>query len=115
MGPYIPAMLVTVLAFGLPLLPATLLLVSLRAKRALDALAPLQFALLVGGAVLAIEMGHAQGQAGAAVTVMMAIAGLFAAVLRKDTIARRAIYSFDWEKFERDFHFYVLTADWLSS
>jgi hypothetical protein len=115
MAPYIPVMLITVLAFALPLVPASLLLVSLRAKRALDALAPLQFAILVGGAVLAVNMSHTQGQAGAAVTVMVAIAGLFAAVLRKDTIARRALYSFDWEKFERDFHFYVLTADWLGT
>lgn len=115
MGPYIPAMLITALAFALPLVPALLLLVSLRAKRALDALAPLQFAILVGGAVLAVNMGHAPGQGGAALTVMVAITGLFAAVLRKDCIARRALYSFDWEKFERDFHFYVLTADWLGS
>jgi hypothetical protein len=115
MAPYIPAMLVTALAFALPVLPASLLLVSLRAKRALDALAPLQFAILLGGAVLAVDMGHAPGQTGAAMTVMVAIAGLFAAVLRKDCIARRALYAFDWEKFERDFHFYVLTADWLGS
>lgn len=115
MVPYIPAMLVTALAFALPVLPASLLLASLRAKRALDALAPLQFAILVGGAVLAVDMGHRPGQAGAAVTVMVAIAGLFAAVLRKDCIARRALYAFDWEKFERDFHFYLLTADWMGS
>lgn len=108
-------MLTSVFALVLPIFPALLLLVSLRAKKALDALAPLQFAILVGGAVLAVNMQHSTGQAGAAVAVMIAIAGLFAAVLRKDTIARRALYSFDWEKFERDFHFYVLTADWLGS
>lgn len=100
-----------VIAMVSPLLPASLLIVSLRAKRALDVLAPLQFVALVCGAVLAIGLAHAQGANVAALTVLLAFAGLLTAVLRKDSIARRAAYSFDWEKFERDLHFYSIIAD----
>lgn len=103
----------TVVALVSPLLPASLLLLSLRAMRTLDVLPPLQFAALLLGAILAVETK--QGLPGATTTVLFAITGLFTAVLRKDSIARRAAYSFDWEKFERDFHFYVLTAGWLGS
>jgi hypothetical protein len=91
-----------------PILPAVLLVLTLRAKRALDALAPLQFGALLSGAVLAVSAEHAQGLAAAAATVSIAIVALFATVLRKDSLARRAAYSFDWEKFERDFHFYTI-------
>lgn len=101
----------SLIAMASPVLPASLLVVSLRAKRALDVLAPLQFAAIVGGAVLAVSLAHAQSADVAAVTVLLAIAGLFTTVLRKDSIARRAAYSFDWEKFERDLRFYSIIAD----
>jgi hypothetical protein len=104
-----------IIALVLPVLPASLLILSLRAKRTLDVFAPLQFAILLGGAILAVNVKHTQGLAGAIATVLIAIVGLFTTVLRKDFIARHAVYSFDWEKFERDFQFYVLTAGWLGS
>lgn len=100
----------SIVALISPLVPASLLLVSLRAKRALDVLVPLQFMALVAGAVLAIGLARAEGAEAAAVTVLLAIAGLFTAVLRKDSVARRAMFSFDWDKFERDLHFYSIVA-----
>jgi hypothetical protein len=100
----------TAIALALPILPASLLLLSLRAKRTLDVLAPLQFITLLSGAILATNAKQAQGLAGATATVLIAIAGLFATVLRKDSIARHAAYSFDWEQFERDLRFYAIIA-----
>jgi hypothetical protein len=100
-----------VVAIASPLVPATLLAASLRAKRALDVLAPLQFAALLGGAVLAMSATGGSAPIAAVATVLLAIGGLFTTVLRKDSAARRAIYSFDWEKFERDLHFYAIVAD----
>lgn len=108
-------MLTSVLVLALPVLPASLLVASLRSKRVLDPIAPLQFAILIGSAIMAVKMEHPTGQIGALLAMLIAIAGLVAAVLRTDSIARRALYSFDWERFELDFHFYVLTAEWLGS
>lgn len=99
-----------VLALASPLLPAALLIAALRARRALDALAPLQFAALIGGSVLATQAKHTYALVGAAAAVSMAIAGLAATVLRKDHVVRRAAYSFDWERFERELQFYAIVA-----
>jgi hypothetical protein len=98
-------------AIGLifPAIPACLLLLAARARRALDVLAPLQFASLVGAAILASGPAGAQGAGAAAVTVLFATAGLLMTVLRKERLAHQSAYKFDWEKFERDFHFYAIT------
>jgi hypothetical protein len=93
-----------------PALPALLLVFSLRAKGALDALAPALFATLIGGAALAASVGSTAGLAGAVGTVLLAIAGLLIAIARKDGILRHAHYHFDWEKFERDLQFYAIVA-----
>jgi hypothetical protein len=93
-----------------PVLPACLLALSLRAKGALDALAPALFATLIGGAALAASVGGTASLAGAVGTVLLAIAGLLIAIARKDGLLRHAHYHFDWEKFERDLQFYSIIA-----
>jgi hypothetical protein len=111
-APYsgLPMTPTTWIAIAAPALPASLLAFSLRAKGALDALAPALFATLIGGAVLAASLGGTTGLAGAVCTVLLAIAGLLVAIARKDGIARRAHYQFDWDKFERDLQFYAIVA-----
>lgn len=92
-----------------PSIAACLLVLAARARRALDVLAPLQFASLVGAAILASSTAGAQGAGAAAITVVFATAGLLMTILRKERLAHQSAYRFDWEKFERDFHFYALT------
>lgn len=98
------------MALVAPSLPALLLGLSLRARGALDALAPALFVTLIGGAALAASAGGTAGLAGAVATVLLAMIGLLVAIARKDGIARRAPYHFDWEKFERDLQFYAIVA-----
>jgi hypothetical protein len=98
------------IALVAPALPVSLLALSLRAKRALDALAPALFVTLIGGAALAASVGGTAGLAGAVATVLVAVVGLLVTVVRKDGIASRAHYHFDWEKFERDLQFYTIIA-----
>jgi hypothetical protein len=93
----------------LPALAVCLLGLSARARRALDALAPLQFALLFGGAILATRASGAPGVGCATAGILLATAGLTTTVLRKERLAHRSAYAIDWEKFELDFRFYALT------
>jgi drug/metabolite transporter (DMT)-like permease len=92
-----------------PLFAAFLLLLSARARRALDVLAPLQFATIVGGAIIATQAAGAQGVSYATTGVLVAMSGLVTTVLRKERLAHQSAYRFDWEKFELDFRFYAIT------
>jgi hypothetical protein len=64
------------------------------------AMPPLQFAALVGEAVLAIAAHHTLPQAIAATGFLLAFVGLAAIVLRDRWIEHRASKILDWEHFE---------------
>lgn len=92
-----------------PLFAACLLALSARGEKALDVLAPLQFATIVIGAILATQGAGAEGLAYATTGVLVAMSGLVVTVLRKERLAHQSAYRFDWERFELDFHFYAIT------
>ncbi len=92
-----------------PAFAACLLLLSACTHTALDVLAPLQFATVVGGAILAMQVAGAQGVGCATSGILLATGGLVTTVLRKERLAHESAYRFDWEKFELDFRFYAIT------
>lgn len=99
---------ISILAVAVPVVPLSLLLVTLNSTRGLGLLAPLQFAALAGSVILAVRAGQTAGQVGASLTLLLAIAGLCATVLRSDHVARNAHLKVDWQRFEREFRFYAI-------
>jgi ADP-ribosylglycohydrolase len=89
-----------IVACASPIVPAVMLAVTLYGPWYSVAMPPLQFAALVGEAVLATAATHAVAEAIAAAGFAIAIAGLAGIVLRDRWIEHRASKILDWERFE---------------
>ncbi|HTU78582.1 MAG TPA: hypothetical protein VMF09_07465 [Solirubrobacteraceae bacterium] len=90
-----------------PLVPAGMLAVTLYGPWYSTIMPPLQFATLIGEAILAATAHHAAGQAIAAAGFVVAAAGLATIVLRDRWIEHRASKILDWERFEQDLASYT--------
>lgn len=101
----------SIVALVVPIVPLSLLLFTLNSTRGLGVLAPAQFAALAGSVILAVRAGQVVGQVGASLTLLLAIAGLCATVLRTDHVARNAHLKVDWQRFEREFRFYAIICE----
>jgi len=91
-----------IVACASPIVPAVLLVLTLYGPWYATFVPPLQFAVMVGEAVLAIAARHAAPQVVAAAGFVVAFAGLVALVLRDRWIEHRAKTLIDWERFEQE-------------
>ena len=90
-----------------PILPALMLAVTLYGPWYATAMPPLQFATLIGEAILAAIAHHAVAQAIATAGFLLAFAGLVAIVLRDRWIEHRAKTLLNWTRFEQSFASYL--------
>lgn len=90
-----------------PLVPAVMLAATLYGPWYSIVMPPLQFAALVGEAILATVTRHALAEAIAAAGFTIAAAGLAAIVLRDRWIEHRASKILNWERFEEQLASYT--------
>jgi hypothetical protein len=96
-----------ILMLAAPLLPMSMLAMTLHGRWCAQIFAPPQFAALVGEAMLAFVAHRTLTQAGGAVGLVLAMAGLLAVVLYEHWIPHRAAALVRWNDFERDFRAYA--------
>lgn len=100
-----------IVACASPLVPAAMLAVTLYGPWYSTVMPPLQFAAVVGEAILAAIAHHTVPQAITAAGFVLATVGLAAIALRDRWIEHRASKILDWDHFEQALASYIDLGD----